>query len=987
MQTAGRSTRPQTAARSTRPARAPRGVFASGSAAVAAAVALPLRRPFIDREPAPRRAPRPVPAPGPAKTAKPSRGILRGIGAFVVALPDHPWLDRVVRGRAWIPLLGVLLAGIVAAQVEILKLGASMGRSLEQTTTLTTQNEQLRYSVASLSDDQRIERLATSMGMVLPPPGSVGYLIASERSDVTRALGNIHAPDATAFMALAPTDGALVTGPGTSMLPTPPGVLAQAGTPGSATPTSTPSPTSTVPSSALASTGDTGTTTGTTSGATTGTTSGTPTDTTSASGADDGAADPDGLADLDHRHPGSDDDPAAPHGRHAERLTGAGDGCGCDPACRRHAAEQRGLAPDGRHRPAHRDPVHRLRRAPRARARPGGLPGLGPGGIAGARGGHAAGEQPRRPGAARDRSPTATEPSSRSASRPTTSSPIRILIKNPVSASAELASLLGTPQLTVLKLLTKPHTGFVYLAHLLPAAQATAISNLQIAGITLVPQTRRVYPRGDEAAQVVGSVHLDGDGASGIEFQYDHALQGTNGQRRIVSDARGQPISIDDLRPTVPGKTVALTIDSGLQQEVERVLAEVGAEYSPHGATAIAIDPSTGAILALANWPASRERQPRRPPRTRPIGLNYEPGSTFKAITVAGALQDGLVTPNTAVRHPARPPVRRPADPRRRVPRLRDAERRPSILKVSSNIGADLIGMKLGAKRFDYWVHRFGFGQPTGVDLPGEQSGIVLHWWQYSGSSMANLPFGQGESVTPMQMVAAYSAIANGGILRAPHVVQSVGGKPTALPPGRQIISATTASELRDMLRGVFADGGTASGAAIDGYDMAGKTGTANIAVDGHYSDSAYVASFIGMVPTDHPRLVVAVVVNQPHGSIFGGSVAAPAFQQIVGLGCAVPRDPAALADDAPGSCARSRSRPALGGQSPRAAPVTRAWPGVDVAELAPEHRESLVPLGADLGHPPDRIRQRLRRELVADLASGRACGRAGRRRSARSGA
>jgi cell division protein FtsI/penicillin-binding protein 2 len=205
------------------------------------------------------------------------------------------------------------------------------------------------------------------------------------------------------------------------------------------------------------------------------------------------------------------------------------------------------------------------------------------------------------------------------------------------------------------------------------------------------------------------------------------------------------------------------------------------------------------------------------------------------------------------------------------------------ILKYSSNIGADLIGQRLGEKRFDYWVRRFGFGQPTGVDLPGEQSGIVLHWWQYSGSSMANLPFGQGESVTPMQMVAAYSAIANGGVLRSPHVVQSVGGKPTVLPAGRRIISATTASALRDMLRGVLADGGTASGAAIPGFDMAGKTGTANIAIDGHYSDSAYVASFIGMVPTDHPRLVVAVVVNQPHGSIFGGSVAAPAFQQIVG--------------------------------------------------------------------------------------------------------
>jgi len=455
------------------------------------------------------------------------------------------------------------------------------------------------------------------------------------------------------------------------------------------------------------------------------------------------------------------------------------------------------------------------------------------------------------------------------------------LIKNPVSASAELSSQLGTPQLTVLKLLTKPHTGFVYLAHLLPAAQATAISNLRIAGITLVPQARRVYPRGDEAAQVVGSVHLDGDGAGGIEFQYDKALEGTNGVRRIVSDARGQPISIDDLRPTVPGKTVALTIDSGLQQEVERVLAEVGAEYSPHGATAIAVDPSTGAVLALANWPASANGSAAAA-QDQAIGLNYEPGSTFKAITVAGALQDGLVTPNTQFDIP---PVLQFADRQ-----IHDAEDHgyetlnvANILKVSSNIGADLIGMRLGAKRFDYWVRRFGFGQPTGVDLPGEQSGIVLHWWNYSGSSMANLPFGQGESVTPMQMVAAYSAIANGGTLRAPHVVQSVGGKATPIPPGRQIISPATASELRDMLRGVFADGGTASGAQIDGYDMAGKTGTANIAVDGHYSDSAYVASFIGMVPTDHPRLVVAVVVNQPHGSIFGGSVAAPAFQQIVG--------------------------------------------------------------------------------------------------------
>ena len=176
------------------------------------------------------------------------------------------------------------------------------------------------------------------------------------------------------------------------------------------------------------------------------------------------------------------------------------------------------------------------------------------------------------------------------------------------------------------------------------------------------------------------------------------------------------------------------------------------------------------------------------------------------------------------------------------------------ILQKSSNIGADKIGMELGAKRFDYWVHRFGFGSPTGIDLPGENEGIVRRYWQYSGSSMGNLPIGQGESVTPIQMATAYSAIANGGILRPPHIVKSIGGKPTPTPGGHRIISSASASELRDMLRGVFADGGTASGAGIKGYDMAGKTGTANVVVGNTYSSTEYVASFIGFVPDRSPE-------------------------------------------------------------------------------------------------------------------------------------
>jgi cell division protein FtsI (penicillin-binding protein 3) len=460
------------------------------------------------------------------------------------------------------------------------------------------------------------------------------------------------------------------------------------------------------------------------------------------------------------------------------------------------------------------------------------------------------------------------------------------LIRRRQAVATRLAPLLGEPQAKVLATISTPHTGFVYLAHLLPGDQAQAILKLRINGISLVPEVRQVYPRDTLAAQVIGTVGWGDKGLSGLEYLYNKALRGVSGVRRTVDDALGQPISIENQRPTVSGKTIRLTIDSALQTEVEGVLAGVAAQYHPKGATAIVMNPNSGQILALANWP---RLDPNNPSAAQPqayedwaVGLNYEPGSTFKAFTVGAALQDRLITPSTKF---GIPPVLDVAGRQ-----IHDAEYHgfetltvAQILKFSSNIGAVEIGSKLGAKRFDYWVHRFGFGTPTGVELPGEQQGIVRHWWQYSGSSMANLPFGQGESVTPMQILAAYAAIANGGILRSPRIVQSIGGKTVPEPKGRRVLSPRVASEVRTMLRGVLADGGTASGAAIPGYDMAGKTGTANIAVGGRYSNSEFIASFVGLVPTNHPRLLALVVVDQPHGGIYGGSVAAPAFQKIVG--------------------------------------------------------------------------------------------------------
>jgi cell division protein FtsI (penicillin-binding protein 3) len=455
---------------------------------------------------------------------------------------------------------------------------------------------------------------------------------------------------------------------------------------------------------------------------------------------------------------------------------------------------------------------------------------------------------------------------------------------NPLASARRLAPLLGLPVSTVLARITKAGTGWSPVAYDVPAARGSQILDMHINGISENPVEQRVYPQSTLAAQALGWVGSAGTGLGGIEYAYNSVLQGTSGVRRVVSDERGQTISVTQLKPMHPGKSIALTIDAPLQQQVQQVLAGVGAEYAPKAATAIVMNPNNGEILALANWPAVDANDisaaPQAATEDMAVGFSYEPGSTFKAITVGGALQDRVVTPSTAIVVP----------PELNVDgyRISDAESHSdetlsvaNILKVSSNIGADEIAARLGAKKFDYWVHRFGFGRLTGVDLPGEQLGQVLHSWQYSPVSMFNLPFGQGELVTPIQMAAAYSAIADGGMLRAPRIVESVGGVPTRTPAGTRIISPSTAYELRNMLRGVVGDGGTASGAWIHGYDLAGKTGTAQVVINGKYSNTLFDSSFIGMVPASRPKLVVAVVVDRT--TQYGGTIGGAAFRKIVG--------------------------------------------------------------------------------------------------------
>jgi cell division protein FtsI (penicillin-binding protein 3) len=460
------------------------------------------------------------------------------------------------------------------------------------------------------------------------------------------------------------------------------------------------------------------------------------------------------------------------------------------------------------------------------------------------------------------------------------------LVKDPVKTAAKLAPLLGVSDDDLVRKLARRDTGFVYLARALPANQAERVERLHLPGIQLTQGYRRVYPHDELASQLLGKVGTDGDGLSGIEYSKDSTLKGSNGERRLVKDALGESIEIRDTKPAKPGARLELTIDSAIQSKVEQVLAEVGQQYRPKGATAMVMNPATGEVLALANWPRVDANDPSSAPpyalQNRAVGSTYEPGSTFKSITVAGALQDGTVTPRTQF---GLPPQIQVAD--RTIgeshPRGAVTLTTAQILAYSSNVGAIKIGLEMGKQRFDYWVRRFGFGKPTGVDLPGEERGIVLPLDKYSGSSMGNLPIGQGEAVTPMQMAQAYAAIANGGILRAPRVVRRVDGKLVRTSRGKRVISGRTAAQLREMLEGAFAPGGTASEVSIPGYKLAGKTGTAN-KIDpttGEYSDSRYVASFIGFAPALHPKLLIEVMVDEPQTEIYGGVVAAPAFGKI----------------------------------------------------------------------------------------------------------
>jgi cell division protein FtsI (penicillin-binding protein 3) len=427
--------------------------------------------------------------------------------------------------------------------------------------------------------------------------------------------------------------------------------------------------------------------------------------------------------------------------------------------------------------------------------------------------------------------------------------------------------------------------GFVYVARKADAVRAARLQARHITGLGFYPEERRFYPQHSIAAQVLGYAGIDNHGLSGLELALDKPLAGRAGRETLVRDPLGHVLDSIVSAPARDGSDVSLTIDHNIQAQAEEVLRQTVEKWHAKDATAVVLDPHTGAVLAMAVAPTYDANNfpgvPKDLQRNRAITDTYEPGSTFKLVAVGGALSTGIVSPRTAFTLPYAIQV---ADRT-----IHDAEPRGTetmtvakILSRSSNVGAITLARLLGKDRLMSWISRFGFGRPTGIDFPGESQGIVLPADKWSGSTIGNVPIGQGIAVTPMQMASAYAAIANGGLWTRPHLVDRGADGLAKRLAHRRVVSRWIARELTSMLQNVVLDG-TGTLAQIPGYHVAGKTGTAaKPDSQGGYSTSRYVASFVGFAPATRPRVVVLVTVDEPRGAIWGGVVAAPAFKTIM---------------------------------------------------------------------------------------------------------
>jgi len=459
-------------------------------------------------------------------------------------------------------------------------------------------------------------------------------------------------------------------------------------------------------------------------------------------------------------------------------------------------------------------------------------------------------------------------------------------VTQPRAVALAAHAIFGVPATSLYTQLLEKKSHFLYVQRFADPKLASQFVKKGFAGVNAYPEEKRTYPQSSVAAQVIGFAGTDNTGLGGLELEYNTQLAGKSGKQTIVRDPFGRAIDVLSATPVREGNDIFTTIDHSIQWNAEQVLRSTVAQWHARSATAVVLDPSTGEVLAMAQAPGYNANNAANVPfaiqRNRSVTDTYEPGSTFKLVTISAALSLGIVTPETKF---VLPGSLRVAD---RV--IHDAEPRGTetmtvaqILARSSNIGAVTIAEKLGAPTLMNWIGKFGFGKATGLDFPGESPGQVLPLDQWSGWPIGNVPIGQGIAVTPMQLASAYAAIANGGVWIQPHLVSRVGGRVVRHIERRRVVSPAVDAELKTMLTGVVDEhGATGNAAQIPGYSVAGKTGTGQIpGPHGYSASNGYMASFVGMVPVSHPRLVVLVVVDRPQGAIFGGVVAAPAFAQI----------------------------------------------------------------------------------------------------------
>jgi cell division protein FtsI/penicillin-binding protein 2 len=463
-------------------------------------------------------------------------------------------------------------------------------------------------------------------------------------------------------------------------------------------------------------------------------------------------------------------------------------------------------------------------------------------------------------------------------------------IANPTLAARRLSAVLDL-HFEELRARLKKGKRFAWVQRKITPAQRKAVERLGIPGISFVKESKRFYPKGVLGAHVLGYAGVDNQGLDGVEFSLDAEVSGKPGYLLALRDGRGDhPVSSLE-RPPTAGRAVVLSLDEVIQHLAERELEAVVREHQARGGTAIVMRPETGEILALANRPTfdpnSYADYPDDARRNRAIGTIYEPGSTFKIVTAGAALEEKKVTPATVIycEHGAI----QIANHTIREDRLPyDYLSVEEIVEKSSNVGAIKLALTMPGSIFYRHITDFGFGQPTGIDLPGETRGLLRPPSEWSGLSQASMAIGQEVGVTPLQTLQAMATVASGGILHRPWIVAGLLGEdgsitrpPRSADPGRRILAPATTAALTSILERVVTDG-TGKAAALPGYRVAGKTGTAQkIDESGRYARGKYVASFVGFVPTSEPALAILVVVDEPHGGFHGGEIAAPAFARI----------------------------------------------------------------------------------------------------------